>query len=169
MLRKIFVPAAVMAMVGSSAFAAETTCVEPPLPMIPDGKTASNSDLTAARAAVVAYGRAQDAMVSVARRGDADQSAQGRDHGPLQGGLGQIGNCPRPVPISGQGGRFPLASSRAMSAPRQSRLLTALLVAPAGVLFFFLLVLPLAVVLVYSFGERAPAGGYAPGLTLGDE
>jgi spermidine/putrescine transport system permease protein len=53
-----------------------------------------------------------------------------------------------------------------MSAPRQSRLLTALLVAPAGVLFFFLLVLPLAVVLVYSFGERAPAGGYAPGLTL---
>jgi len=53
-----------------------------------------------------------------------------------------------------------------MSGSRRSRLLTALLVAPAGVLFFFLLVLPLAVVLVYSFGERAPAGGYALGLTL---
>ncbi len=38
--------------------------------------------------------------------------------------------------------------------------------APAGVFFFFLLVLPLAVVIVYSFGERAPAGGYAPAFTL---
>ena len=32
--------------------------------------------------------------------------------------------------------------------------------------FALLLVLPLVVVLVYSFGERAPAGGYAPGFTL---
>src|SRR6185503_12645198 len=31
---------------------------------------------------------------------------------------------------------------------------------------FFLLILPLAVVLIYSFGERAPAGGYAPAFTL---
>jgi len=43
---------------------------------------------------------------------------------------------------------------------------TALLLAPAGVFFFFLLILPLAVVLVYSFGERAPAGGYAPAFTF---
>jgi spermidine/putrescine transport system permease protein len=41
-----------------------------------------------------------------------------------------------------------------------------MLVAPAGVFFFFLLVLPLAVVIIYSFGERAPAGGYAPAFTL---
>ena len=30
----------------------------------------------------------------------------------------------------------------------------------------FLLILPLLVVLVFSFGERAPAGGYAPAFTF---
>src|SRR3712207_9197704 len=49
---------------------------------------------------------------------------------------------------------------------RGSRLVSALMVAPAAVFFALLLVLPLIVVLVYSFGERAPAGGYAPGFTL---
>ena len=44
--------------------------------------------------------------------------------------------------------------------------MTALLLAPAGVFFFFLLILPLLVVLVYSFGELAEAGGYAPAFTL---
>ena len=53
-----------------------------------------------------------------------------------------------------------------MAHTTRSRTVTALLLAPAGVFFFFLLVLPLAVVLVYSFGERAAAGGYAPALTL---
>ncbi|MCB1378421.1 MAG: ABC transporter permease, partial [Alphaproteobacteria bacterium] len=53
-----------------------------------------------------------------------------------------------------------------MSERRQSRTVTALLLAPAGLLFIFLLILPLAVVLVYSLGERAPAGGYAPAFTL---
>jgi spermidine/putrescine transport system permease protein len=43
---------------------------------------------------------------------------------------------------------------------------TAALVAPAAVFFFFLLVLPLAVVVIYSFGTRAPAGGYAPAFSL---
>ena len=43
---------------------------------------------------------------------------------------------------------------------------TALLVAPAAGFFLLLLVLPLAVVVVYSFGARAPAGGYAPAFTL---
>ena len=41
-----------------------------------------------------------------------------------------------------------------------------MLLAPAGVFFFFLLILPMIVVLVYSFGERAEAGGYAPALTF---
>nr|WP_245155715.1 ABC transporter permease [Paracoccus ravus] len=41
-----------------------------------------------------------------------------------------------------------------------------LLLGPAGLWYAALLVLPLAVVLVYSLGERAPAGGYAPALTL---
>ena len=33
-------------------------------------------------------------------------------------------------------------------------------------MFFFLLILPLVVVLVYSFGTRAPEGGYAPGFSF---
>jgi spermidine/putrescine transport system permease protein len=33
-------------------------------------------------------------------------------------------------------------------------------------MFFFLLILPLVVVLIYSFGERAEAGGYAPAFTF---
>ncbi len=48
----------------------------------------------------------------------------------------------------------------------RSRLLTAALVGPAAAFFALLLVLPLVVVFIYSFGERAPAGGYAPGFTL---
>ncbi|PWV99919.1 ABC-type spermidine/putrescine transport system permease subunit I [Hoeflea marina] len=41
-----------------------------------------------------------------------------------------------------------------------------LLLAPAGAWFLFMLVLPLVVVLVFSFGERGPAGGYVPAFTL---
>jgi len=41
-----------------------------------------------------------------------------------------------------------------------------LLVAPAAAWFLVMLVLPLSVVLVFSFGERAPAGGYVPAFTL---
>ncbi|HET7715914.1 MAG TPA: ABC transporter permease [Bauldia sp.] len=51
-------------------------------------------------------------------------------------------------------------------AKRRARLLTALLVGPAAVFFALLLVLPLIVVVVYSFGERAPAGGYQAGFTF---
>lgn len=53
-----------------------------------------------------------------------------------------------------------------MNDSRHSRTVTALLLAPAGVFFLFLLLVPLAVVLVYSFGERAPAGGYQPAFTF---
>jgi spermidine/putrescine transport system permease protein len=49
---------------------------------------------------------------------------------------------------------------------RRSGLVTVLLVGPAATMFFFLLILPLVVVLIYSFGERAEAGGYAPAFTL---
>ena len=41
-----------------------------------------------------------------------------------------------------------------------------LLLAPAGAWFFCMLVLPLVVVFVFSFGERGPAGGYVPAFTL---
>jgi spermidine/putrescine transport system permease protein len=43
---------------------------------------------------------------------------------------------------------------------------TAWLLIPAGVWLAVMLVLPLIVVAVYSLGERAEAGGYAPGLSL---
>jgi spermidine/putrescine transport system permease protein len=42
----------------------------------------------------------------------------------------------------------------------------ALLLAPATAWFAAMLVLPLAFVFVFSFGERGPAGGYVPAFTL---
>ncbi|MEC5344051.1 ABC transporter permease [Brenneria populi] len=41
-----------------------------------------------------------------------------------------------------------------------------LLLSPAALWYVALLLLPLIVVLIYSFGERGAAGGYAPGFTL---
>jgi len=43
---------------------------------------------------------------------------------------------------------------------------TALLLTPTSLWFLLLLVMPLIVILVFSLGERAPAGGYQPALTL---
>ncbi len=53
-----------------------------------------------------------------------------------------------------------------MNDVKRSRMLTALLLAPAGVFLFFLLVLPLIVMVVYSFGLRAPEGGYEAAFTF---
>ncbi len=44
--------------------------------------------------------------------------------------------------------------------------LTAALLAPATMWFLLMLVLPLIVILVFSFGERAAVGGYAAGFTF---
>ncbi len=49
---------------------------------------------------------------------------------------------------------------------RSGTLVTAFLLAPTTLWFLFLLALPLVVVFVFSFGERAPAGGYTPSFTL---
>jgi spermidine/putrescine transport system permease protein len=49
---------------------------------------------------------------------------------------------------------------------KPSRALTAFLLAPSAFWFLALLVAPLAVVVVFSFGERADVGGYAPGFSL---
>ena len=49
---------------------------------------------------------------------------------------------------------------------RQGRWLTALLLAPSAIWFFLLLILPLIVVVVYSVGVRAPAGGYQAAFTF---
>jgi len=48
----------------------------------------------------------------------------------------------------------------------RSGLLTFVLLVPASFWYLFLLVVPLAVVVIYSFGERAPNGGYAPAFNL---
>ena len=48
----------------------------------------------------------------------------------------------------------------------QRRLSTWLLLAPAGLWFAVMLVLPLCFVVVFSFGERAAAGGYVPAFTF---
>ena len=53
-----------------------------------------------------------------------------------------------------------------MTDARHSRSLTAALLVPAGVFLFFLLVLPLAVMVIYSFGLRAPEGGYQAAFTF---
>ena len=46
------------------------------------------------------------------------------------------------------------------------KLINRLLLAPAGLWFLAMLVLPLLVVLVFSFGERGQAGGYVPAFTF---
>jgi len=48
----------------------------------------------------------------------------------------------------------------------QARYRTALFLLPAGAWFVTMLVLPLVVVLVFSFGERGEAGGYSPAFVL---
>jgi spermidine/putrescine transport system permease protein len=49
---------------------------------------------------------------------------------------------------------------------RSGRWINAALLTPSGLWYFFLLVLPLIVIIVYSFGVRGPVGGYQPALTL---
>ncbi len=49
---------------------------------------------------------------------------------------------------------------------RSGNLATVLMLTPTTLWFLFLLALPLVVVFVFSFGERAPAGGYTPSFTL---
>lgn len=48
----------------------------------------------------------------------------------------------------------------------RSRYRTAFFLLPAGAWFVAMLVLPLVVVFVFSFGARGPAGGYAPAFTF---
>jgi spermidine/putrescine transport system permease protein len=59
-----------------------------------------------------------------------------------------------------------LVADRKQGGAASPRLVSALLVTPAALFFALLLILPLIVVLIYSFGARAPAGGYAPAFTF---
>jgi len=49
---------------------------------------------------------------------------------------------------------------------KTNRWLTVALLTPTSVWFLFLLILPLIVIVVFSFGERAAVGGYAGGFTF---
>ena len=49
---------------------------------------------------------------------------------------------------------------------KPNRWLTVALLAPTSMWFLFMLILPLIVILVFSFGERSAFGGYAGGFTL---
>jgi spermidine/putrescine transport system permease protein len=61
----------------------------------------------------------------------------------------------------------PAAISRpAPPVVRPSRLLTGLLILPAGLWYLILLILPIAIVILFSFGERSASGGYAGGFTF---
>ena len=51
-------------------------------------------------------------------------------------------------------------------ADRRRKFTTAMLLAPATVWYAVLLLLPLVFIIVFSFGERGPAGGYLPAFTL---
>jgi spermidine/putrescine transport system permease protein len=58
------------------------------------------------------------------------------------------------------------AGATRFGASRRERLLTGLLLLPAGAWYLGLLVAPIIIVFVYSFGTRATDGGYAPALSL---
>jgi spermidine/putrescine transport system permease protein len=62
----------------------------------------------------------------------------------------------------------PAAAGRPAQLPgaARGRLLTGLLVLPASLWYLVLLVLPLAIVVLFSFGERGRTGGYGGGFTL---
>src|SRR5687768_2852114 len=65
---------------------------------------------------------------------------------------------------AGETGRAPARPDG--SGARRGRLLTAGLLLPATIWYVFLLVVPLAIVFVFSFGVRGPRGGYDPAFSF---
>lgn len=74
--------------------------------------------------------------------------------------------APSEVTANPSTGALPAATPSEDRTAKRQRWTTALLLAPAGLWFLALLVLPLAVVVVFSVGERAAAGGYGPAFSL---
>ncbi len=60
----------------------------------------------------------------------------------------------------------PAAAKPSRGEREGGRFSTALLLAPSSLWFLLLLVAPVVILLIYSVGERAPAGGYQAALTL---
>lgn len=63
-------------------------------------------------------------------------------------------------------GATPQAGTATASSRLRSNLLTTILVLPAALWYVVLLVLPLVIVVVFSFGVRAKNGGYTPAFVL---
>ena len=57
-------------------------------------------------------------------------------------------------------------TSAAITEKRRQRMWSAFLLAPSGLWYLMLLILPLIVILVYSVGERPPTGGYQAAFTF---
>ncbi len=60
----------------------------------------------------------------------------------------------------------PLQARKRAPVREGGRLLTAVLMLPASLWYLILLILPIAIVILFSFGDRSPTGGYAGGFTL---
>ena len=60
----------------------------------------------------------------------------------------------------------PLPTREPAPVKEGGRLLTAALMLPASLWYLILLILPIAIVILFSFGDRSPTGGYAGGFTL---
>jgi spermidine/putrescine transport system permease protein len=70
------------------------------------------------------------------------------------------------IATAGPPGPAAPASTRAVPGRWRSRLLTATLVGPALAWYIVLLVAPILIVLVFSFGNRTRTGGYTPAFTF---
>ena len=57
-------------------------------------------------------------------------------------------------------------TTAALKEKRRQAWWSAILLAPSGLWYLMLLILPLIVIMVYSVGERAPTGGYQAGFTF---
>ena len=71
-----------------------------------------------------------------------------------------------PAPVAEPAAGQIASGSGATKGSGRSRLLTTLLLLPAGFWYIALLVAPILIVFVYSFGTRGADGGYAPAFTL---
>jgi len=75
--------------------------------------------------------------------------------------VGAAGEPRPPGTFGGAAGR-----GRTGQARWRGRIVTALLLGPTSAWYFLLLLAPLAILVVFSLGARAPEGGYAPALQL---
>src|SRR5262245_43880275 len=59
-----------------------------------------------------------------------------------------------------------IPASRVVPLDGRARLLTGVLLAPASLWYLLLLVAPIAIVVIFSFGDRGTTGGYVPAFSF---